>query len=205
MIKIDKAEVFNFEGALRGMRNPLESNRNSDSHMFWGDEFHEYIIGEKDLALASRLANAGADHGKFLRQIFVSIDVTAPLYWFKEFDTYKVGTVANSTSTMHLLGSRDLVYDDFSWDYPTAFRTCYLIHINELIATWRKDKSEENFRIMIQDLLDSFNQTRTITLNYAVLRNIYSSRKNHKLLEWRLFCDWIREQPYASELIISSK
>lgn len=199
MIVIDKVEVMNIEGALRGLRNPLESWSKSDSLSFP----NEYHIGEKDLILASRLANAGTDHGKFLRQIFVSMDIKAPLYWWKEFDTYKIGTVANSTSTMHKLGSRDLTYADFSWDYPTVFRTSYLIHINELIATWRKDKSEDNFRSMIQDLLDSFNQTRTVTLDYAVLRNQYPARKTHKLQEWRDYCIFIECLPYFKELILT--
>ena len=205
MIKITKVEVMNLEGALRGMRNALESWDKSDSYIEYsgyGNSEREFTVGENDLKLASTLANAGSDHGKFLRQIFVSLDITAPLYWWKEFDTYKIGTVANSTSTMHRLGSRDLTYDDFSWDFPTVFRNAYLSHINYLIYEWRNDKSEENFRLMIQDLMDSYNQTRTVTLNYAVLRNQYAARKNHKLQEWREYCEWIKTLHYAEELII---
>lgn len=205
MIKISNVGTFNLEGALRGMRNPLESHSKSDSKYIYDphEQDFNYMIGKQDLALASRLANAGSDHGKFLRQIFVSLDITAPLYWWKEFDTYKIGTVANSTSTMHRLGSRDLTDKDFSWDSLSKFQLNYLKYINELIHIWREDKSETNFRNMIQNLMDNYNQTRTITLNYAVLRNQYVARKNHKLLEWRSFCEWIKTLPYAEELIIT--
>ena len=208
-IKIEKVEVMNLDGALRGLRNPLESWDKSDSGWildgYSGSDNYSFGIGEKDLILANRLANAGNDHGKFLRQIFVCFDVTAPLYWYKEFDTYKVGTVANSTSTMHKLGSRDLTYDDFSWDVITQFEVDYIKHINNTIAIWRNDKTEPHFRQMIQQLLDSYNQTRTITLDYAVLRNQYKSRKDHKLKEWREYCKWIEGLPYAKELIIGKE
>lgn len=206
MIKIDKVQVMNISASIRGMRNAFESWDKSDSCYKYNDtDFSEasrkFIIGEKDLILASKLANSGTDDSKFLRQIIVSLDITAPLYWYKEFDTYKVGTVANSTSTMHLLGKRDLRPNDFSWDHVTDYRWEYLDHINLMIQIWRENKSEENFRWMIQDLSNSFNQTRTITLNYAVLRNQYHARKCHKLEEWRDYCDWIKTLPYAKELI----
>lgn len=208
-IAINEVEVMNFKGALRGMRNALESWDKSDSYYYIYNDIDvsksskEFVIGDKDLVLEKKLANAGEDHGKFLRQILVSFDVTAPLYWYKEFDTYKVGTVANSTSTMHKLGSRYLEYEDFSWDEITEFQIDYLKNMNNLIEIWRNDKTEAHFRNMIQNLADSFNQTRTITLNYAVLRNQYKSRKTHKLEEWRDYCKWVETLPYFKELILS--
>ncbi len=196
MIKLDKVEVFNLEGALRGMRNAMNSHDKSDS--YWEND--SYVIGEVDLALAKKLVKGGTDHSKFMRQIMLSMDITAPLYFFKEFDTYKVGTVANSTSTMHKLGSRNLTADDFSVDDPDDFFYDYLNKYNAIIERWREDKSEQNFRYMIQHLLDSYNQTRTVTMNYQVARAMYFARKSHKLSEWREFCSALLSLPY-SELI----
>ncbi len=193
MIKVEKVQVYNFDGAIRGMRNPLESWAQSDSR-FEGSEF---VMGEKDYALALRLIKAGTDHSKFTRQIFISMDITAPLYFYKEFDTYKVGTVANSTSTMHKLGSRDLTAADFSFDVTTPFFEQYITHINGLINEWRDNKNEQTFRAMVQNLLDSFNQTRTVSLNYAVARSMFCARLNHKLSEWREFCAELAKLPYS--------
>ena len=223
MIRIENIEVFNFEGALRGMRNPLESWDKSDS--YWNDttieSVKEFIIGEKDMKLALKLVKAGNEHAKFMRQIFVSMDITAPLYFFKEFDTYKISTVANSTSTMHRMGSRSLTYEDFSWDkfFETNFgnindeyiynsiekyRQDTLSHLNELIEIWQERRDKKIWLAIIQNLPSSFNQMRTWTGNYQVLRNMYFQRHNHKLQEWKDFCKVIEELPY-SELITIEK
>lgn len=188
MIKVENLEVMNLKGAFRGMRNPLESWHQSDSYSINENDGGgwEFIAGDNDLDLALRLVKAGNDHSKFMRQIFVCMDITAPLYWWKEFDTYKVATVANSTSTMHKLGSRLLVQEDFSWDKMTGHRIDILNHLNSLIIRWQQNKEDkELWREIIQDLPDSFIQKRTWTANYATLRNQYHNRKNHKLIEWR--------------------
>lgn len=209
MIKFENTEVFNFEGAIRGMRNPLNSWDKSDSYL---DDRAGFFIGENDLNLAQRLIKAGSDHRKFLRQIFVSVDITAPLYWWKEFDTYKVATVSNSCSTMHKIHAKEFTLDDFSLesfaiDGEGAFSYRNVVRIiiealnwyrNEYIET--KDKTV--WRNMIQLLPSSYNQKRTLTLNYETLRNIYGSRRNHKLAEWSVgFMGWIDSLPYAEELI----
>ncbi len=205
MIKVKNIEVFNFEGALRGMRNPLESWNQSDSR--WEDdlliELPTFKVGQRDMTLALKLIKAGTDHSKFMRQIFVSMDITAPLYWWKEMDQYRVGCTTNSTSTMHKLGTRELTKRDFSWDKMTKERLDTLNHINTLAKKWRESNKEnkEIWREMIQDLPDSFLQMRTWTANYQVLRNIYYARKNHKLQEWRDFCWEIKKLPF-SKLII---
>ena len=211
MIKFDNIRTFNFDGAIRGMRNPLESWDKSDTT---GD-----MIGENDLALAQKLVTAGTDDSKFLRQIFVSMDITAPLYWWKEMDTYKVATVANSTSTMHRLASKPITRESFSfdskndilvvdnhenksWHTSMAHITNELIQILEnLRQRYLKTKSESYWRALIQLLPESWDQTRTWTANYQVLRNIYFARKNHKLQEWHEFCDVIEQLPYALALI----
>lgn len=209
MIKVENIEVMNLPSALKGMRNPLESWHKSDSgYRSAGDSHMEYYaVGPKDLTLALQLVNAGSDHSKFMRQILVSMDVTAPDYWFKEFDTYKVGTVANSTSTVHKLGTRSLRLDDFSWDGNATTISEKVDELNGFISQYRhhKDRGEADdaqhwWRLIIQLLPMSYNYLRTITLNYAVLRNMYRSRKNHRLVEWRDFCNIIEELPY-SELI----
>ena len=211
MIKFNNINAFNFKGAIRGMRNPLESWDKSDSS--------DDIIGEKDLTLAQKLIGAGADDSKFLRQIFISMDITAPLYWWKEMDTYKIATVANSTSTMHRLTSKPITKECFSFDSKNdilvvdhyeneVWHTSMANIIDELIKTlenlrqrYLKTKSESYWRALIQLLPESWNQTRTWTANYQVLRNIYFARKNHKLSEWREFCKMIEELPYSKELI----
>jgi len=197
MIVIENIEVMNMHNAIRAMRNPLNSWDKSDSD-FTQDNFK---IGVEDKELALKLIQAGTDHCKFMRMIFISMDITAPLCWFKDFDTYKISTVRNSCSTMHKLGSKLLTCDDFSWDEITAWRKSYLDHINELIVKWQKNKSEYNFREMIHDLLDSFNQKTTWTGNYQNLRNIYIGRRNHKQKEFRDLCEIIKTLP-ESELII---
>lgn len=210
MLKTEHVEVFNFRGALRGMRNPMASWHLSDSIY---DERSGALLtlGENDRKLALRLVAAGSDHGKFIRQIFVSMDITAPDYWWKEMDTYKVGTVANSTSTMHKLTSKALTVADFSWDEVTPFEKEILDHLNGLISLYkeavRNDRPQEAGRLwrqLIQDLPMSFNYTRTWTGNYANLRNIYHARKDHKLIEWHAFCRTIEELPF-SELITITK
>lgn len=216
MIKFEYTEVFGFEGAIRGMRNPLNSWDKSDSAWWvnlneFGDEIEEFVIGENDLKLARNLAKAGNDHGKFLRQIIVSVDITAPLYWWKEFDTYKVGTVANSCSTMHKIHAKPIEFSDFSMndfyieDEDIGLKDCFVNVIADCEMLRRKyvETSDEKYwRGLIQLLPSSYNQKRTVTLNYAVLRNIYHSRKNHKLDEWSIgFMNWIDTLPYAEELI----
>lgn len=223
MIKFENTEVFNFEGALRGMRNPLNSWDKSDSKTLYyeidreetrdGDIYATYYrdgfkIGENDLDLARRLIKAGSDHRKFLRQIFVSVDITAPLYWWKEFDTYKVGTVANSCSTMHKIQDKEFTLEDFSTEHLDEFSkhhlSLLLIYLNSMLESFIESKNKHFWYQMIQLLPSSYNQKRTVALNYEVLRNIRNSdRRNHKLDEWRVgFMDWIDSLPYAEELLI---
>ena len=206
MIRFDNTEIFNLEGAIRGMRNPLESWAKSDSGLKWNSDYAmvTYKLGPNDLALAMKLSKAGNDHAKFLRQILVSVDITAPEYFFKEFDTYKIGTVANSTSMMHTLGNKELTVEDFSFDeakHPLVESYMTLINIarSEWIKSGKKKPSPE-WRLMNQLMAIAFNYRRTVTLNYQVLKNIYHSRKNHRLNEWHEFCSWIETLPY-SELI----
>lgn len=244
MIKFENTNVINFEGALRGMRNPLNSWEKSDSdfirpnesncdggydhhgnynqpkcpldcervhfkHLFESNRCFE--IGTNDLNLAQRLIKAGPDHRKFLRQIFVSVDITAPLYWWKEFDTYKVATVANSCSTMHKIRYKPIELSDFSIDdfyiegNGIDLRDCFINVVADCESLRRKyleTKDKKYWRGLIQLLPESYNQKRTVTLNYETLRNIYGSRRNHKLDEWSIgFMEWIDSLPYAEELI----
>ena len=204
MIKIERTSVMNMENAIRGARNPMNSWARMDSDY---DENGNYVLGENDLDLAKRLAHAGSDHRKFLRQIFVSVDITAPLYWWKEFDTYKVGTVANSTSTMHKIHSKPFDRSDFSCD---RLDDAGLEALDSLIAYLEAERikfceNKENrqpWHNMIQLLPSSYNQMRTVTMNYENLINMYYARKTHKLAEWHTYCDWIRALPYAAELIL---
>lgn len=207
MIKLERTSVMNFENAIRGARNPMNSWDRMDSHY---DENNNFILGENDLSLSTRLRNAGTpDHRKFLRQIFVSVDITAPLYWWKEYDTYKVSTVANSTSTMHKIHSKPFKLDDFSHEHLTDYgleTLKKLIKVLEDFRLWHNDdmgNPKKEWYNIIQLLPTSYNQMRTCTLNYETLINIYKSRKNHKLDEWREFCKWIESLPYSKELIIS--
>ncbi|WFR54766.1 hypothetical protein QA584_14180 [Anaerocolumna sp. AGMB13025] len=203
MLSIDKDSVMNLENAIRGARNPMNSWEKSDSYI---SENGGYILGANDLSLAKRLCKAGSDHRKFMRQIFVSVDITAPLYWWKEFDTYKVSTVSNSTSTMHKIHSKPFELKDFSHDKlsPASKEQLMLTirYLEELRCQYNKDQKKEDWYDMIQLLPSSYNQLRTCSLNYETLIHIYHARKNHKLEEWHVFCDWIKTLPYALDLII---
>lgn len=234
MIRLERTSVMNFENALRGMRNPMNSWNKSDSVFMPCPDCggknrctHESCphgavrtaegcmkIGANDLDLARRLAVAGSDDRKYLRQIFVSVDVTAPLYWWKEYDTYKVGTVANSTSTMHKIHSKPFTRDDFSCERMSgdglALLTEHVIPFLEDCRQWyNTEKNPKLKRIywddMIQLLPTSYNQMRTCTLNYENLINIYFARRYHKLDEWHVFCDWIAGLPYFKEICIEGR
>ena len=203
MLKVERTSVMNLENAIRGARNPMNSWARMDSAY---DEKGNYILGPNDLDLAKRLARAGSDHRKFLRQIFVSVDITAPLYWWKEFDTYKVGTVANSTSTMHKIHAKAFERDDFSHDYMDEGGLAALDAVIAYLESEREkfvaDKANKQaWHNMIQMLPSSFNQMRTVSMNYENLINIYYARRHHKLAEWHTLCDWIMSLPYAADLI----
>lgn len=206
MLHTENIEVFNFKGAFRGMRNPMASWHRSDT-VFDSASGALVTLGENDRKLALTLVASGSDHRKFIRQILVSMDIIAPDYWWKEMDTYKVGTVANSTSTMHKLTSKPLTMEDFSWDQPTPYRQQLLVHLNELIDSYKKltqndetERAKKIWRELIQDLPMSFHYTRTWTSNYESLRHIYHARKSHKLSEWHDFCRALETLPF-SELI----
>lgn len=203
MIKVERICVMNMENAIRGARNPMNSWARMDSFY---NEKGEYVLGENDLALAHRLAAAGSDHRKFLRQILVSMDITAPLYWWKEFDTYKVGTVANSCSTMHKISAKPFSRDDFSCDRmdekTLAVLDLVIAALEENRLCYNETKEKQNWHNMIQLLPSSYNQMRTVTLNYEVLINIYYARRHHKLAEWHTLCEEIEKLPYAKELIL---
>ena len=232
-------QIFNFEGALRGMRNPLNSWDKSDSGYrciqnennlcdphctadnYCDNKMSKFVIGENDLGLAQRLINAGPEHAKFMRQIFVSVDITAPRYWWPEMDQYKIGTTTNSTSTMHKLISEPITGAKFKWDKGNNLVVSqqkithggeselvfddYIDEVIDMCETLRKKyietKDKRYWRALIQILPQSWLQTRTWTANYAILRNIYFQRKNHKLIEWHQFCNWIKNLPYGKELI----
>lgn len=224
MIKIENVEIMGWEAAIRGMRNPKNSWDKSDSG--WEPQFDtvqgpvagEFVIGPNDYALMKNLRNAGTDHRKFMRMITVYLDITAPLYWWKEFDTYKVGTVANSCSTMHKIHDKEFTMEDFScehlfdryddpsmnlnygYKYPKAVMQDLIDILNNYRFWYNETKDKKYWWQMIQLLPTSYNQKRTVMLNYEVLANIYKSRRNHKLDEWHTLCDWIDELPY-SELI----
>ena len=202
MVRLERTAVMNFENAVRGMRNPLSSWDKSDSYF---DEEGHFVLGEADLSLAHRLATSGSDHRKYLRQIFVSVDITAPIYWWKEFDTYKVATVANSTSTMHKIHAKPFSKEDFSTDHLTgdgmrAFEA-YLGYLEQARARFVETKDKQFWYDLIQLLPSGYNQMRTVTLNYETLINIYYARRHHKLDEWHTVCEWIEGLPYAAELI----
>lgn len=223
MLKIENFEVFGWEHTIRGMRNPKNSWEKSDSG--WEPQFDtaqgpvsgEFVIGPKDLDLMTRLRNAGTDHRKFMRMIVVYVDITAPLYWWKEFDTYKIGTVANSCSTMHKIADKEFTFDDFSHEKlinsacmgvqerhigwgPMQVLAATIECLNSYRELYLKTGDKKYWWQLIQLLPSSYNQKRTVMLNYEVLANIYKSRRNHKLDEWHTFCDWIKTLPY-SELI----
>ena len=209
MIKIQNVEVFGWEAAIRGMRNPMNSWNQSDSFSGCnGDScpIDGIFIGRNDLDLMERLVSAGSDHRKFLRMVNVSLDVVAPLYWWKEYDTYKVGTIADSCSTMHKIHDKEFTFDDFSHEHLSGTAEVALEHVIDILNLNRdlfnasNHKDKDSWWQMIQLLPSSYNQRRTLQLNYEVLRNIYHARKLHKLDEWRDFCAWIESLPYA-ELI----
>lgn len=204
MIRIERACVMNLENAIRGARNPLNSWGKSDSYY---DENGYYILGENDIGLGMRLCRAGSDHRKFIRQILVSVDITAPMYWWKEFDTYKVGTVANSTSTMHKIQAKEFCREDFSHDRMSDVALACLDGVIACLEERRlrflETKDKAYWDDMIQLLPSSYNQLRTVTLNYEVLVNIYYARRSHKLAEWHEVCRWIESLPYAKEFILS--
>lgn len=206
MIKIERTSVMNFDNAMRGARNPLNSWSRYDSSF---DDEGNFIFGENDLSLAKRLCAAGTDHRKFVRMILVSVDVTAPLYWWKEYDTYKVSTVANSTSTMHKITSKPFELADFSVDHMNEEGIRAMEKVIETLEDLRlrylETKDKELWYTIIQLLPSSYNQMRTCTLNYETLCNIYYARKNHKLAEWHTYCDWIEELPYFSEFFINNE
>lgn len=216
MIKIEHVEVYGWEAAIRGMRNPMNSWNKSDSGVkeIYGIGY-EFILGENDLKLMKTLSKSGNDHGKFLRMITVTVDITAPLYWWKEFDTYKVGTVANSCSTMHKIQAKEFTLDDFSHEHLTHYT-----HDGELCRDWLGDledliddlnfarekfletKDKTYWWQMIQLLPSSYNQKRTVQLNYQVLKQMYFARRNHKLDCWHTLCDWMLTLPYFKEICI---
>lgn len=225
MIKIENAKTYGWEEAIRGMRNPMNSWDKSDSDWVapWAIRFLPtiYVVGPKDLDLMTRLRNAGTDHRKFMRMITVYLDITAPLYWWKEFDTYKVGTVANSCSTMHKIADKEFTFEDFSHEKlinsacmeiqeqhirlsPIQTLATTIECLNSYRDLYLQTKDKKYWWQMIQLLPSSYNQRRTVMLNYEVLANIYKSRKNHKLDEWHTLCDWIESLPY-SELITGGK
>lgn len=202
MLTLKNTSVMNFENAIRGARNPMNSWGRMDSHT---EPDGTFVFGPNDLDLAMRLAKAGSDHRKYLRMVFVSVDVTAPLYWWKEYDTYKVATVANSTSTMHKIHSKPFSIDDFSCDHMTdgtkKFMETVVAELENIRLRFKETKSKDDWYDMIQLLPSSYNQMSTCTFNYETLINIYRARKNHKLAEWHTFCDWIETLPYAEQLI----
>ena len=232
MINIENTEVVGWEHAIRGMRNPMNSWAKSDSHQkceyVGSDPFSEtdyitaikdYEVGPNDRKLMMTLRNAGTDHRKFMRMIAVYLDITAPLYWWKEFDTYKVGTVANSCSTMHTIHKKEFTLNDFSHEHlmdcldgdyeaynsgPGIVLRTTIAMLNMCRDLYLQTKDKKYWWQMIQLLPSSYNQKRTVMLNYEVLANIYKSRKNHKLDEWHVFCDWIKDLPY-SELITNER
>ena len=203
MILIEKSAVMNLDGAIRGARNPMNSWAKSDSYY---DDNGNFVLGPVDIDFGHRLAVSGSDHRKFLRQVFVTVDITAPLYWWKEFDTYKVGTVANSCSTMHKIHAKAFERDDFSHDRLDEgglalldATVAYLEAERQKFIANKEDR--QPWHNMIQMLPSSYNQMRTVTLNYENLINIYYARRNHKLAEWHTLCDWITGLPCAKEWI----
>jgi len=208
MLKIENVEIYGWEAAIRGMRNPMNSWDKSDSYETRVENpvtaetgHHQFVVGDADKALMQKLASAGNDHGKFLRYITVTADITGPLYWYKEYDTYKVATVANSCSTMHKIHAKPFELDDFSHEHLRSMA------LNNLEATIRvlnhyrnlfvESKDKAYWWQMIQLLPSSYNQKRTVQLNYAVLKAMYHARRHHKLDEWHVFCDWVETLPHA--------
>ena len=205
MLTLKNTSVMNFENAIRGARNPMNSWGRMDSHT---EPDGSFVFGPNDLDLAMRLAKAGSDHRKYLRMVFVSVDVTAPLYWWKEYDTYKVATVANSTSTMHKIHSKPFSIDDFSCDHMTdgtkKFMETVVAELENIRLRFKETKSKDDWYDMIQLLPSSYNQMRTCTMNYENIANMYFARCHHKLDEWHVFCAWAEELPYFKTLFIEN-
>ena len=211
MLKLENTGVFGWEATIRGMRNPMNSWNKSDSYWTANSKrpFTErFAIGENDLKLMKSLSKAGNDHAKFLRMINVTVDITAPLYWWKEYDTYKVGTVANSCSTMHKIHDRELALDDFSHEHLTPWNETVLenliVELNANRDRYLQTKEKEDWLQMIQLLPSSYNQKRTVQLNYQVLKSMYFARKDHKLDEWHILCDWMLTLPYFKEVCVDT-
>ena len=215
-MKFENTDVWGFEHAIRGMRNPFESWRNSNSSYIDKRFNDQFYIGKNDLSLMQKLIKAGSEHRKFLRQIFVATDITAPLYWWKEADTYKVGTVSNSTSTMHKLADTPITVDCFEMGdfadsneesnhynlYTKNMWSKLIDHLEALRKEFNETKDKRYWKELIRLLPESWLQKRTITMNYENILNMYRQRKNHKLTEWsKSFCDWVKTLPYAEELI----
>ena len=212
MLKVTNVQVYNWEGALRGMRNPLKSWGRADTFPtmeLCTNELgiHYPEIGPNDYSLMQRLAKAGSDHRKYLRQIFISMDIDAPLFWWKEFDTYKCSTVANSCSTMHKIHAKEFTRDDFSienCDGPAGLVMDILIReLNRLRALYNETKDKKYWRQMIEMLPSSYNQLRTVTLNYEVAINMYKARRHHKLIEWHTLCDTLEKFPYSEFITLN--
>ena len=223
-MKFENTEVWGFEHSLRGMRNPKNSWNRSDSYQsdFTNDGKNGFVIGENDMKLAQTLIKAGSEHRKFMRQIFVSVDITAPLYWWKEFDTYKVGTVANSTSTMHKLATTPITLDCFEiddydrnlsladnpkdddgLDNISTFEEDIIYVLENIRQKYLETKDKRYWKELVRWLPESWLQKRTITMNYENVRNMYFQRRNHKLTEWsESFIKWVESLPYAEELIM---
>ena len=224
MIKLEKTDVFGWESAIRGMRNPMNSWDMSDSKWFFNEDDdweNHFVVGLNDIKLMRCLSKAGDDHGKFLRMINVSVDITAPLYWWKEFDTYKVGTVANSCSTMHKIHAKEFELDDFSHEHlfdgvdlvegesdmeyyenPTTCLDYTVRVLNHYRKKFIETKDKRYWWQMIQLLPSSYNQKRTVQLNYQVLKSMYFARRHHKLDEWKEFCEWCESLPYFMDVCI---
>ena len=223
MLKIENVDIFGWEAAIRGLRNPMNSWDKSDSG--WGivDQIDTgvepinvpgYVIGENDLKLMKKLSKAGNDHAKFLRMINVTVDITAPMYWWKEFDTYKVGTVANSCSTMHKIHAKEFTFEDFSMEHIGNVPNCdpmyyaamdyVIMALNEARHCYLDTKDKAYWWQMIQLLPSSYNQKRTVQLNYQVLKSMYFARKDHKLDEWHTLCDWMLILPYFKEICVEN-
>lgn len=225
MIKVENIEIFNFGGAMRGLRNPMNSWAKNDTRVIisdlqgplYGPDCSEPIVGPNDLKLAQRMLNGGPEESKFMRQIMICMDIDAPIFWWKEMDTYKVGTTANSCSTMHKLTSEEISAQNFSFIKPEEFEDQYnqyfiktvqeeIIQYCEILRkVYNKTKDKRIWRALVEVLPMAWNQRRTWTANYQVLRNIYFQRRNHKLDEWREFCKIIESLPYGKELICYEK
>lgn len=205
MIEISNIDIHGWTSAIRGMRNPMNSWDKSDTGIYWDGDDYDVSIGDNDLDLMKRLVKAGTDHRKFMRMLICYVDLTCPLYFWKEFDTYKVGTVRNSCSTMHKITAKEFTLDDFSHEHLIDDSVEVLKETIEMLNKCRRfyleTKDKKYWCQMIQLLPSSYNQRATVMLNYEVLANMYHGRKNHKLDEWREFCKWVETLPYFAEIV----